>query len=176
MTDFFKLIKDRHSVRSFQPKAVEEDKVRRILEAANAAPSAGDLQAYEMVLVKEAKNRKALSEAAWGQPYVAQAPLSLVFLAHPARSAGRYGGRGRNLYSLQDATIAAAYVQLAAVELGLASVWVGAFDDQAVRDVVGAGPELVPAAIIVIGYAAESPAATPRRSLSDIVHQEKLKI
>ena len=176
MTDFFQLIKDRHSVRSYQAKAVEEEKIKLILEAANSAPSAGDLQAYEMVLVKEAKNREGLSEAARGQPCVARAPLALVFLAHPARAAGRYGARGGNLYSLQDATIAAAYVQLAAVNLGLASVWVGAFDDQAVRDALGAGKEMVPVAIIAIGYPAESPAATPRRSLSDIVHQEKLKL
>lgn len=175
MPDFFDILEARHSIRAYLKKEVEEEKIRSILQAANSAPSAGGLQAYEIVLVKEAKGRKTLAEAAWGQSFIAEAPVALVFLAHPRRSAGRYGSRGKSLYCLQDATIAAAYAQLAATALDLGSVWVGAFDDQDVREAVGAGQEMIPVAIICLGYAAERAYATSRRSLTDLVHAERLR-
>lgn len=172
--EFFDVIKDRRSIRAYQEKELEEEKLQEILKAVNSAPSAGDLQAYEIVLIKDAKTRQALAQAAWGQYFIAEAPVALVFFANPQRSAAKYGGRGQSLYCLQDATIAAAYAQLAATALGLGSVWVGAFNDDAVRKVAGAGPEMIPAAIISIGYPAEAPYPTPRRRLSDLVHQERL--
>jgi nitroreductase len=74
------------------------------------------------------------------------------------------------LYCLQDATIACTFAHLAAVALGLASVWVGAFDDEGVRQAIGVGDNLLPVAILSIGYPGEQPKSTSRRSLSDLVH------
>lgn len=170
---FFDVVAARRSVRAFQDRPVEPEKLNRILEAANLAPSAGDLQAYEIVVVRDPEARKRLAKAALGQWFIAEAPVNLVFLANPARSARRYGGRGAELYCIQDATIAAAYAQLAAHALGLGSVWVGAFHDDEVREVVGAGRDLKPVAIITIGYPAEKPRATPRRRIEDLVSSER---
>jgi nitroreductase len=167
--DFCDLIRARRSVRVFGDRPVEPEKLRAVLEAARQAPSAGNLQAYEIYQVGVPRIRAALARAA-AQSFVAQAPVTLVFLANPARSARRYGARGRQLYALQDATIAAAYAQLAATDLGLATVWVGAFDDAAVSLAIGAPRDWVPVAILPVGYAAEHPAATPRRDLADLVH------
>lgn len=167
--EFQELIRARRSVRAFEDRPVEAEKLNAILEAANLAPSAGNLQAYEIYKVTSARVRAALARAA-DQPFVAQAHVVLVFFANPGRSARKYGARGRNLYALQDATIAAAYAQLAITDLGLASVWVGAFNDAAVTAAVGAPGDWVPVAILPIGYAAESPAPSPRRSLSELVH------
>jgi nitroreductase len=166
---FRQLIAARRSVRSFAEQAVENDKLQAVLDAARAAPSAGNLQAYEVYTVKSPRVRAALARAA-DQPYVAQAGVVLVFLANPGRSARKYGARGRDLYALQDATIAAAYAQLAAVEAGLATVWVGALDDRAVSDALGAPADWRPMAILPIGYAAEIPEPTSRRELADLVH------
>jgi nitroreductase len=99
----------------------------------------------------------------------------LVFFANPARSAAKYGRRGDVLYCVQDATVACAYAQLAAEDLGLASVWVGAFDNAAVSEAVGAPAGLRPVALLPIGYAAESPPPTPRRRLSDILRDERFE-
>jgi nitroreductase len=174
--DFFDVVAKRKSVRSYLDKVVEEDKLQKILEAGNAAPSAGDLQGYEIVEIKSKQQREALSHAARDQMFLAQAPVDLVLIANQKRSAKRYGDRGVKLYSVQDATIAASYIQLASTALGLSTCWVGAFDDKAVAKVVGANIDegLVPVAIIPIGYANPSQGATPRRKLSDLVHQEKL--
>jgi nitroreductase len=168
--DFFEVVKTRSSVRSFASAAVEDSKVRRILEAANLAPSAGNLQAYEIYTVTHPSYRRALARAALFQDFIASAPLVLVFCAHPARSAGKYKERGARLYTIQDATIACSFAMLAATALGLASVWIGAFNDEAVRKVINAPDGLVPVAVLPVGYPAEQPGAATRRALEDLVH------
>lgn len=171
---FFKLVKSRRSVRAYKAQAVEEEKILRILEVVMSAPSAGNLQAYKAILVRDEPKKRALVQAALGQDFIAQAPVVLAFFAFPERSAVKYKKRGAELYSVQDATIACAYAQLAAVALGLGTVWVGAFDDEAVAQVLEADPEWRPVALLPVGYPAESPTATPRRLLSEVVHDPAL--
>jgi len=171
--EFFEAIKARHSIRAFAARSIEPEKLQAILEAANRAPSAGNLQAYEIFAVTRRACLSALARAADNQEFIAQAPLALVFCAHPARSAKKYSQRGASLYCLQDATIACAYAQLAVTALGHASVWVGAFDEIQVREAIGAGNELLPIAILPIGYASERPETTLRRSLKNLVHSRR---
>lgn len=129
------------------------------------------LQAYEIFLVQDENKKRELALASFAQSFVAEAPVVLVFCANPGRSEKRYGKRGKNLYCIQDATIAAAYAQLAAVDLGLGSCWVGAFDEKEVLRILGNPEGLIPVAIIPIGYPAEQPPSTGRRKLEDIVHK-----
>ncbi|HXF82517.1 MAG TPA: nitroreductase family protein [bacterium] len=166
---FFAVVRTRHSVRAFADRPVAPEMLRRILDTANRAPSAGNRQAYAIYAVMKRSVREALARAAFDQAFVAQAPVVLVFCAHPARSARRYGERGRTLYCIQDATIACAHAQLAATALGLATVWVGAFDEEAVRQALDAPPDLRPVAILPVGYPAEEPEITGRRTLEDLV-------
>jgi len=168
--NFMELVQARRSVRAFADRRVEPDKLRAVLEAANQAPSAGNLQAYEIYQVTEPRVRAALARAA-DQSFIAESPVTLVFCANPGRAARKYGARGRDLYALQDATIAAAYAQLAATELDLATVWVGAFDTAAVSAALRAPGDWVPVAILPLGYADELPSASSRRSLDDLVHE-----
>lgn len=170
--DFFETVKARHSIRAFQSRPVEDEKIQRIIEAVNLAPSAGDLQAYEIIVVRDSKRRNELARAALGQSFIAEAPLCFVFLAYPERSSRKYGQRGSELYCLQDATIAVSYAQLAATALGLASTWVGAFDDEAVARAVEAPKNKRPIAILPVGYADETPDITPRRPVSEILSLE----
>jgi nitroreductase len=169
--DFFELIQARRSVRVFTPKPVEASHLKAILEAAQSAPSAGNLQAYEIYLVQEEKQRQALVKAASGQEFISQAPVVLGFCANPGRAAVRYGKRGEQLYAVQDATIACTYAMLAATALGLASVWVGAFNVQAVRRALQAREEYLPVALLPVGYAGEQPPPRGRRSLENLVHK-----
>jgi len=156
-------------VRAFTPQAVEAEKVTQVLAAANAAPSAGNLQGYEIFRFTREEERTALARAALDQLFIGQAPVVLVFCANQARSAAKYRERGVKLYAIQDATIACAFAMLAATALGLGTVWVGAFHDDRVRRVLGRH-DLLPVAILAIGYTAEEPEPTPRRSLTDLVH------
>ncbi len=171
--DFFKLVEERRSMRKYQFKPVEEEKLARILEAANRAPSAGNLQGYEIFVVRKKEHRDALVKAAYEQEFLAEAPVVLVFCADAPRSAEKYGERGATLYSVQDATIACAYAQLAAKSLGLDTVWVGAFDEQAVAGIIHIEPALRPIIMLPVGYAGKETQPRPRRPLKDLVREVK---
>ncbi len=169
--DFFDIIQNRRSMRKFADTPIEEEKVQKILEAINRAPSAGNLQSYEVFLVTKTGLRQALVKAARDQEFLAEAPLVLVFCANPDRARERYGRRGTSLYSVQDATIACTFAMLAAKALGLDSVWVGAFSEKAVAKVLQLPEALRPVAMLPIGYAGKIPNPRPRRPLDDLIHK-----
>jgi nitroreductase len=169
--EFFDVLKSRHSIRAFAPAPVEPEKLQAILNAANGAPSAGNLQSYEIYLAQRPSETRAIAAVAFNQGFVAQAPILLIFCSHAARAVEKYRERGAQLYSLQDATIACAFAMLAATALGLATVWIGAFDPDAVRKLIGAPVGITPVAILPIGYPAEQPELTTRRPLEELVHE-----
>lgn len=171
--DFFETVKSRHSVRAYKDREIEEEKLNRILEAAMRAPSAGNRQAYKIVIIKDEQRKKKLAEIAADQQFIAEAAACLVFFADPQHSARKYGRRGAELYCIQDATIAASYAQLAATSLGLGSSWIGAFDAKALKELANA-KDLIPIAIIPIGYPDEEPDITPRRRKEDTAKEETL--
>jgi len=169
--EFFEVVKNRHSIRAFQEKEVEPEKIEKILNAANSAPSAGNLQGYKICVVKDRQAREKIASAA-NQEFVAEAPVVLVFFADPDQSAQKYRSRGEKLYCLQDATIACSYAQLAVADLGLGSVWVGAFDEEAVSEAIESPRNLRPVAILPIGYPAEKLKIKTRRPLSEMTWEK----
>ncbi len=170
MWDFFETVRHRHSVRKFRDDlAVEPEKLHAILEMACAAPSAGDLQSYHIYVVQDETRRELLNQAAMGQSFIAEAPVSLIFCSDPLRAGNKYGERGESLYALQDATIAASYAQLAIVAAGLGSTWVGHFDEEKLKASLKLEAGLEPVAILCVGYTAELPLETPRRQLDEVV-------
>lgn len=147
-----KIFEKRHSTRSFKEKDIESEKLKEILEAAHSSPSAGNLKAREIMVIKDKEIIEKLAEGAFGQDFIAETPVVLVFFAIPSRSAQKYGQRGRNLYALQDATIAASFAWLQAVMLDLSACWVGAFDEKAIKKVLEIKEDWQPIAIMPIGY------------------------
>lgn len=168
--EFCDVIRERHSIRAFTDQPIEPEKLQKILETTNLAPSAGNLQAYEIYVVTDAKKRDGLACAALAQEYIAAAPLVLVFCTHPALTKGHYTERGTRLYTVQDATIACTFAMLAATDLGLGSVWVGTFDEKVVRMIIGAPDGQIPVVILPIGYPNELPEHHPRRPLDQLAH------
>ena len=169
MWDFFQTVRHRHSVRQYQPHCpVEDEKLHAVLETACSAPTAGDLQSYRIVVVKETNLRQKLCDATKGQSFIAAAPVCLVFCADIERSKQEFGERGE-LYALQDTTIAAAYAQLAVVAAGMGSTWVGEFDENDVAGILALQPNLKAIALLSIGYPAELPQPSTRRRLDDVV-------
>ncbi len=172
---FFEVLRMRRSIRAFAQQPVEEAKLQKILAAANSAPSAGNLQAYEIVVVRDEATKQALMRASFNQAFIAQAPVLLVFCAHASRSESKYGKGGGEFFSLQDATIACAYAELAAAALGLGTVWIGTLDIPGLQQAAALPPEWRPVGLLPIGYRAETPPATPRRLLGEIVHERPAK-
>lgn len=172
--DFFDVVRRRRSIRNFQDRPVPEEMVQKILETLQAAPSAGNRQAYEVVLVRDPARKQALAKAAWEQTFIAQAPVVLVFCTNPGRNVDRYRERGARLYSVQDASIAVTFAHLAATALGLGSCWIGAFDPAQVAALIGAEGNIEPVALLPVGFPAETPPPTLRRPLEALVHEEQL--
>ena len=169
--EFYDVIEKRHSVRAFSDKKIEKEKLSKILAAAMKAPSAGNLQAYKIYAVKSAETKEALVGACMYQEFIAQAPVVLVFCSDIKQSEQKYGQRGAELYAPQDATIAAAYAQLAVAAEGLSSVWVGGFDPLEVSRIMDIPSFEVPVAVLPVGYAAEEPYITERRDAKEIIKE-----
>ncbi len=159
-------------MRAFTREDVSEEEVERLIDAARWAPSAGNIQPWEFVIVTRAETKRRLSVAALDQMFIEEAPVVIVVCADEARSASRYGGRGANLYCLQDTAAATQNILLAAHALGLGACWIGAFREDAVKAVLEPPRNLRPVAIIPVGHPAEKPSAPPKRSISDFVHYE----
>lgn len=170
-----KAIKERRSVRKFKPDSVPEDDLNEILDAGRWAPSSGNTQPLEMVIVKDENTKKQLSKAAYGQKIIAQAPVAIVVCANVPRTESRYGERGSQLYVIQDTAAAAQNIHLMAYALGYASCWVGAYDDEAVGEVISCPGDIRPLAIIPLGKPAERPKAPSRRDLEKIVHENSFE-
>jgi nitroreductase len=168
--DFWRVIEERHSVRDFDAgRDVPPEMVKRILRAAIRAPSAGNCQPWHFVVVRGERTKNRLAEAAYGQWFIADAPVVIVVCADPARSSWRYGSRGVQLYCLQDTAAATEHILLAVTALGLGACWVGAFDERVASKVLGLSTDLRPVAIVPLGYPAARPRRTSRRSLKEVV-------
>ena len=146
---FFDLISARHSVRAFKEKLLSDESIERILTATNKAPSAGNLQSYKIFIVIKKEDKMKLAIAAHEQKFIESASVVLVFCADPTTASKEYGSRGKELYCMQDATIACSYAQLAAHALGLSSVWVGSFDEKKVSESLSPQNDLRPVSMLV---------------------------
>ncbi len=170
--DVFEAIKSRRSVRAFKKQTISSDEITKLIDAARWAPSAGNIQPWKFVIVEDPKIKHELSAAASDQTFIEEAPVVIVVCADQAQSAKGYGSRGANLYCLQDTAAATQNVLLAAHAMGLATCWVGAFQEEEARKVLNTPSGLRPVAIIPVGHPAEKPPARSRKPLGEIIHHE----
>jgi len=169
--DVFEAIKGRRSVREFKPDPVDDKDLEKILDAGKSAPSAGNCQPWEFVVVKDGAIKQKLVRAALGQSFIAEAPVVVVVCANIPRTSSRYGRRGAELYCIQDTAAAVQNILLTAYALGYGTCWVGAFDEESAAKAIKAPPNVRPLAIIPIGRPAEKPTPTSRLPLKKIVHE-----
>lgn len=157
--DIFEAIKERRSIRRYRTDAVPQELLQQVLEAARVAPSAANRQAWKFVVVTDAATRQELVPACRSQQFVGQAP---VVIAACATEAGRK-------WNQVDLAIAIDHMTLAAHGLGLGTCWIGAFEEEAVRGILGI-PEGVSAVVLLtLGYA-DGPGRPPsRKPLGEVV-------
>ena len=166
-TNIFNVMLNRRSQRRFENKPVEDWKMDMIFAAADTAPTAGGFQGFEIYNVKDESVKKKLVDAANKQPYV-NSPAVLVFCMNPGRVKLNFSPSILQKFSLQDATLAAAYAQLAAHALGLRSVWIGMIDEEKVKEALST--EYVPSSILCLGYPLKLLHPKPKRNLKDLIH------
>jgi nitroreductase len=167
-TNIFNVMLNRRSQRKFEDKEVEDWKIDMIFAAADTAPTAGGFQGFEIFNVKNPEVKLKLAEAANRQPYV-NAPVVLVFCMDPSRVKMNFPPQIIKKFSVQDATLAAAYAQLASHALGLSTVWIGMIDEQKVAAALGT--DLTPSSILCIGYPQKMLQPKPKRSLKELIHE-----
>lgn len=161
-------IKTRYSVRKFKPYEVEESKLDRVMEAARLAPSARNLQEWRFVVVQDADTRRALSEAANGQQFIADAPAVIVGCAI---TSDHVMSCGLHCFPI-DVSIAMAYMTLQAVEEGLGTCWIGAFKPDRVHDILSIPTDVIIVGLLPIGYPADESPPKRRLDIEEIVMHE----
>lgn len=171
--ELFEAIKSRRSIRKFKEDIPDDESIERIIEAGIWAPSAGDLQSWNAVIVKDEQTKVRIALAAYVQEFIAKAPVVIVMCANRANAGARYGERGRELYCIQDAACATQNMMLAAYALGLGAAWVGAFKDEDIVNLLNLPDYLRPVALIPLGYPDEEPETPPRRNVEEAVRNEK---
>lgn len=165
------VVKHRGMIRSYKSEPVPEEKIQRLLQYAVRAPSAGNLQPWEFVVVKSPEARAKLTQAATNQTSVATAPVTIVTCADIQRMGSEYGGRG-SFFSLVDTSFASLLILLGAVEQGLGACFVGSYNPEEVAKVLALPAHVRPVGLITIGYPAEQPQKpkTKKIPLSKLVH------
>ncbi len=163
----------RKSVRAFAPKGLTDEEIDTLIDAAVRAPSAGNMQPWGFVAVRDRGVKEELVEASHGQSFIATAPVVIVVCADPARNAQRYGDRGKTLYCLQDTAAAVENIILTAAHNGLATCWIGAFDEGMAAEAVGLPTGVRPVAMIPVGYPDQDPPPRSRRPVSEVLHLDK---
>jgi nitroreductase len=163
--DFFDVIEKRRSVRSYKPDEVEDEKLQKILEAARIAPTAANRQAFKLVVVKTRGREEDLKKI-YGKDWFTQPPVIIAVCSVKGgswvRSDGRHSGD-------VDAAIVMDHIILAAQALGLGTCWIGAFNLDAARKVLGLDDSLEPVVLATLGYAADQPRDKIRKSLGEII-------
>jgi len=170
--DILEAIKSRRSIRAFKSQNVPAEIVKNLIDAARWAPSAGNIQPWEFIIIRKPEIKRRLAEAALGQAFIEEAPVVIVVCANEDRSSQGYGVRGRTLYCIQDTAAAIENILLVACSLGLGTCWVGAFREEEARVTLKVPYGMRPVAIIPVGYPAEAPSPGSRRPINQIVHYE----
>ncbi|MBN2456444.1 MAG: nitroreductase family protein [Sedimentisphaerales bacterium] len=161
-------IRSRYSCRAYQDKAIEQDKLETIFEAARLAPSAKNLQDWRFVVVKDKTKKKQLAEAAGGQNFIDQAGAVIVACSNTdyILSCGQPAGP-------IDVAIALEHIALQAAELGLATCWVGSFNAEKVKALLGIPDGVTVVELMAIGYPADKTKEPKREPIEKILCYDK---
>jgi nitroreductase len=172
-------INTRRSIRKYKSDPVDEEKLKRVLEAARQAPSWSNTQCWHFVVVQKAETRaklsNTLSETNPARDAVCNAPLVIVACAEMGKAGYKSGQvtTDKGDWFMFDVALAMHNLVLAAHALGLGTVYVGLFDANKVSTILSVPPGYSVVAMTPLGYPDETKDARPRKELSDFVHYDK---
>ena len=166
--ELVKVLQKRYSVRQYRPDPVEDDKLEKILQAANWAPTACNQQPFRL-FVLHTRGREEELRRIYSREWFVQAPLVIAIIAEPEKAWRRRDGLN---YALVDAAIAFDHLILAATDLGLGTCWIAALNPQAAREVLHVPDQAEPVAFTPLGYAADNAGVKKRKALQDLIGKE----
>mgnify|MGYP001058422690 CR=1 FL=1 len=167
--DVFTAINQRSSVRAYKATPVEEDKLKKVLEAARLSPSSSNRQEWKFIVVKDKETRKKLAKAAFGQSFIGEAPVVIVACGTESKSIMACGQPAHTV----DVSIACAFMILQAYELGLGTCWIGAFNEDETKKILNIPEHVRIVAMIPFGYPNQPPSKKSRKRLDQIVCFER---
>jgi len=176
------LILNHRSIRKFKDKAIEQEKMDRILECGMRAANTGNMQIYSIIVTQQRTNIEALSKLHFGQGSTAAAFLTVCVdvnrYHHWCRLRGCDEPYDNFLWLMSgtvDATLAAQNICLAAESEGLGGCYLGTvmYNTRAIADLLELPKGVVPVVTLCMGYPDEEPALSERLPLEGVVHQEK---
>jgi nitroreductase len=168
--DVMKAITKRRSVRNYQSREIEEEKLNLVLEAARLAPSAKNFQEWRFIVIRDKENRCKVKAAANNQMFIEQAPIVIVCCAETDSYVMRCG---QLAYPI-DLAIAIEHMVLEATEEGLGTCWIGSFYEDKMRAVLNIPAHIKVVGLLTLGYPVpEQPGKKSRLPLEDIVMYEK---
>ena len=167
--DFNELSQSRRSVRGYQQKNIPNGDLEKLIIAAQSAPSAGNCQPWHFFIISDTALKTEIKNKSCNQEFLLTAPVFIVVCADIKRSEARYSERGRNLYCIQDTAAAIQNILLCAKSLGLGTCWCGAFNENALSEIMRLEKDMRPVAIIPVGYPLNEGAPTKRRPVQEIV-------
>lgn len=167
--EFLELAKKRYSCRAYKSDPVEDDKLHQVLEAARLAPTACNLQPFQLIVI-HTKGREADLRRIYSSSWFTQAPIIICACGIQSQSWKRRDGKN---YCEVDVTIAMDHLILAATNLGLGTCWIGAFNPDSAREILELPDDVEPIAFTPLGYPADRPGHKSRKSLNEIVRYER---
>jgi len=162
--DLLEAIHGRRSIRKYKKNPVEDEKLQKVLEACQVAPSSHNGQPWEFIIIKQKETLKAISkESAYGQ-FLANVPMGVAIVLDPKES---------QTFHMVDGGILTQNFALAAHALGLATCWVGTMNRDKAKEMLNIPKEKILLTVLPLGYPDEQPPPRPRKPLKDLLHQEK---
>jgi len=151
----------RRSIRSYRSEPIPEEVLRNILEAGRLAPSADNLQPWHFIVITDSRTKVKLSGGRWNR-FIKDSAFTVVGC-----------GYADNEWSTIDVAIALENMVIAAEAQGVASCWIGDFEEKEVKELLGIPDNLKIIALVSFGYPAEKPSPSDKKSLKEIVHYNK---
>ena len=170
MGDILELIKSRRNVTQFLPKFVSWENISRVLDAGRHAPCCGNIQNWKFIVIIKPELKQEIAAAAYEQYEIVQAFALIVVCAEPEKAERYYGEKGRKIYTVQNCAAAVQNMLLEAHSLGLATRWIGAFDEDKVKSILTIPAEIDVQALVALGYAKEVPPKPPKYPLETLVY------
>ena len=163
--NLLEFLKSRRSIRRFKPDPVQRDLILKVLDIARYAPSAHNSQPWRFIVVEDPSIKEELANIHGGAKPLRSAPQAIVVVSDKNASPDSY---------LIDGANAAIYIQLAAHALGLGTVWIQTMRNiRNIRRILDLPENLVPVAILAIGYPDEQPRLRERMPLEKLVYYNK---
>ncbi len=167
-------IRTRRSVRKFTTKHLDDETIAMIVEAAQYAPSSGNVQNWRLIVMRDAKKREAITKACGKEhSWLGKAPVIIIVCSEMDEMKRLYGAKGEKMYAIQNCAAAIQNILLQAHSLGIGSCWVGEFDEKEIKAIGELEGHVEPQAIIALGYAKESPETPQRDPIEHMVFFEK---